>query len=344
MPAAADPELALRLAKEIAEIYGAAVDRMLAIVARRLASGIDRPGWPERKLAEQVQLRNEARIVVDRLVVFGPAAMDAAIAEAASVGAEIAAVDLGATFGRTHTAAVDAFTREAITALQDTHGQILRSTLDAYRSIIAEAGGGVLTGTQTRRQATQRALDRFADRGITGLVDRAGRRWSIDTYSEMATRTAVGRAQVAGTLDRYQTAGRDLVIVSDAPQECERCRPWEGRILSISGTDARYPSVAAAQGAGLQHVNCRHSMSAYIEGLTRPLTHTADPEGDRVRQEQRRLERGVRQWKRRELVALNDQAKAVAARHRKAWQDRLGEHVRTNDLKRLRYREAIGAR
>lgn len=344
MPAAADPDLAARLAKEIADLYGEAVDRMLATVARRLASGIDTPGWAERKLAEVAQLRNEAQAIVDRLAVLGPVAMQDAITEAAALGADIAAADLGVTprFGRTNTLAVDALTREAVTLLEDTHGQILRSTVDAYRTVIAESGGGVLAGTETRRQATQRALDRFADRGITGLVDRSGRRWSIDTYSEMATRTAVGRAQVAGTLDRYQQAGRDLVIVSDSPGECSRCRPWEGMVLSISGAPG-HPSVSAAQAGGLQHANCRHSMSAYIEGLTRPMTNTADPEGDRNRQEQRRLERGVRQWKRRELVALDDQAKTTAARHRKAWQDRLGQHVRTNDLKRLPYREAIGA-
>ncbi|MFE2530325.1 phage minor capsid protein [Streptomyces sp. NPDC059371] len=48
---------------------------------------------------------------------------------------------------------------------------------------------------ETRRQAIQTAVQRLTDRGITSFVDRSGRAWSMPSYAEMATRTAVGRAQ-----------------------------------------------------------------------------------------------------------------------------------------------------
>lgn len=345
MPAAADPDLALQLAKEVADLYSAAVDRMLAQVARRLAKGIDRPGWAERKLIETVQLRNQAQATVDRLAVLGPDAINRALIGGWEAGGVDATIELGGAFVGTNTRAVEALASETITSVRSTHGQILRSVVDGYRSVIAEvAAPNVLTGTESRRQATQRALDRFATQGVTGFRDRSGRSWSIESYAEMATRTAVGRAQVAGTLDRYQEGGRDLVIVSDAPQECERCGRWEGRVLSISGADQRYPSVATATAEGLLHANCRHSLTAYIPGLTRPFTHTADPEGDRARQEQRRLERGVRHWKRRELVAIDGHAARVAHQRRLAWEGRLARHVQANDLMRLRYREVVHGR
>jgi hypothetical protein len=343
VPATPDPDLALRLAKEVSEVYGQAVDELLSIVARRLARGIDQPGWAERKLMELVQLRNEAQAVLERLEVLGPEAAQRAIDTAWVAGGADAAADLGLTgtlASRTHTRAVEALARETVDSLRASHLQILRRTTDAYRTVISQtAAPGVVTGSLTRRQAAQRALDRFADQGITGFVDRAGRRWQLDSYAEMATRTAVGRAQVAGTLDRFTEAGRDLVIVSDAPQECSLCRPWEGRILSITGATAGYPSVSAATSSGLLHANCRHSLSAYVPGLTRPMEHTADPEGDVARQEQRRLERGIRQWRRREAVAVDDRSRQVARAHRLEWEGKLSRHVQTNDLKRLRYRE-----
>jgi hypothetical protein len=353
MPAAADPDLALRLAKATADLYANAVETLLAQVARRLARGIDRPGWAEAKLLEQVQLRNQAQAVVDRLQRQGPAAVRDAITDAYRLGAVTAAAEVGVGFGVTSTAAVDALIRETVTGLVSTHGRILRSILDVYRTVIAEAGTpGALVGAETRRAGTQRALDRFADRGVTGFIDTGGRRWQLDTYAEMATRTAVGRAQVAGALDRYQAAGNDLVIVSDSPAECRWCRPWEGRVLSITGATLAGTevggftvagSVADAQAAGLQHPNCTHSLSAFEPGLTRPMVNTANPQGDAARQEQRRLEAGVRQWKRRAAVALDDQARREANARARAWQARLRQHVDTNDLKRQRHRETIGA-
>lgn len=340
MPATPDPDLALRLAKEIAEMYGQAVDDLLAIVARRLTRGIDTPGWAERKLLEVADLRNEERAVVERLEVGMPAAVERAVEQGWAAGLADAAIDLDMTLSPvTNRLAVEALAREATDLLSRTNLTILRTVEDAYRQVILEASTSLVTGSQTRRQVTQRTLDRFADRGIGGFVDRAGRQWSLDTYAEMATRTAAGRAQVQGALDRFTQAGRDLVIISDAPGECSLCRPHEGRIFSISGASADYPSLSTA--TGLWHQNCRHSASLYVPGLTKPMHSTADPEGDKARQEQRRLERGIRHWKRREQVALDDASRAQARRHVRQWQGRLREHVQAHDLKRLRYREAV---
>lgn len=354
MPAAADPDVTWQVAKAVADLYADAAHRMLQIVASRLARGIDTPGWAEAKLVEVVRLRDEAQRLVDRLEVMGPRAIVRAVegawlagsdAGVAEVGAELAGVDpipkgvLVATDRR----AVEALAEATVNAVRATHTQILRSTVDVYRAVIAETSApGVVSGTEARRAATQRALDRFAARGVTAFVDSRGARWSMESYAEMATRTAVGQAQVEGTLARFGDAGRDLVIVSDAPQECKACRPWEGRVLSVSGGDGRYPSLAEARSAGLLHANCRHRLGAYIEGLTRPFGHTADPEGDAARQELRRLERGIRAWKARAAVALDDPARKAAEAKVREWQGRLREHVATSSAKRIPAREQIG--
>lgn len=341
MPAP-DPDLTLRLAKATADLYGDATATMLEKVARRLARGITEPGWAGHKLTEVAQLRQEAMAEVQRLAVAAPETIRTAVEEAASVGAKAAASELGV---NAVPSAVQSLVRETVSQVTSTHLQLLRRPLDIFRSVIAEAGAApVAAGTETRLRAAQRVLDRFARSGVAGFVDRAGRSWEIESYAEMAVRTASGRAHVQGRLDVYQSDGRDLVIVSDAPQECSVCRPWEGRILSISGNDRTRPSLAEATASGLFHANCRHDVRPYVAGLTKPFTHTADPDGDRARQEQRYLERGVRRWKRAEVVGLDDEAKAKARARVQEWQGRLREHVDANDLKRLRQRERLGAR
>ncbi len=354
--ALADPDITLRAAKTVADIYGEATADLLAAVARRLSQGIDEPGWAEAKLLELVQLRDEAAAIVDRIAVLGPEAMESAIADAATTAIERGVVEARLT-PATNKAAVEALARatvsESATAAADTLGrlgpQILRSVDDVYRSVIAETTGGVVTGSATTRQAAQRALDRFADRGITGFRDAAGRNWELRSYVEMATRTASGRAMVEGRLGVYAESGRNLVIVSDAPQECDKCRPWEGKVLSIDGSGVGEKledgvmvagSVKEATSDGLFHANCRHDLRPYLVGVTKPYTHTEDPDGDKARQEQRRLERGVRQWKQREMVALDDDARRRAAAHRARWQSRLKDHVAEHDLKRQRHRES----
>jgi hypothetical protein len=346
VPATTDPELALRLAAQVADVYSNAVTQLFRLVTKRLAQGIDQPGWAEQKLAELVRVRADATVVLERLAVLGPEAAEAAIRQAWALGQRAALSEATITASltpATSTAAVEALVAETVTQTFYTHGQILREFIDVYRDVITQTSVvDVTTGTMTRRQAAQRALDRFATRGITGFTDRSGRRWQLESYVEMATRTGAGHAHVAGSLDTYVANGRDLVIVSDAPQECRLCRPWEGKVLSITGNTPGYRTVAAARSAGLHHPNCRHRLSVYVPGLTRPMSHTADPEGDQARQEQRRLERGIRAWKRRQAAALDGPASQAAAGKVIEWQQRLREHIAEHDLKRLPYRERIG--
>lgn len=269
MSAGTDPELALRLAKQLVDLYAQAEADLIAAVSRRLARGIDQPGWAERKLAEILELRREAEARLAQLRAdLEPTLRDivtrAHTAGTATADADLTAAGVDIGFGRTNTATVDQLVHQAITNLEGTHLRIFRSTMDAYRDAVVQDAGKIVAGAQTRRQASQAVLDRFARQGITGFVDKAGRNWQLDTYAEMTARTAAGRAQVQGALDRFQAAGKDLVIVSDAPQECPACRPWEGRVLSISGRTTGdvgggmtvAGTVAEAVGAGLQHANC----------------------------------------------------------------------------------------
>ena len=295
--------------------------------------------------------------------------------------AELGALDIGRELVARRTLPnAPAVDRLAASMAEDTrpvYQRITRAVVDAYRRVVARASGNVLLGTMTRRQAAQRALDQFAARGITGFVDRAGRSWDMAAYAEMAVRSVTARAAVEGHIDALAEIRVGLVIVSDAPLECPLCAPWEGEVLTLSGPSGphtvraehaappeqqrqgllrRRPSpppvvvhvagsLVEARAAGLFHPNGRHSLSAYLPGVTKRPPHHATP-GTTYEdtQRQREIERHIRRWKRRQAAAMNDQARRTAGAKVRAWQSAMREHVAAHpDLRRKPAREQIGA-
>jgi hypothetical protein len=348
MPANADG--GDRFAKILADLYGDAAQHLIGIVADRLAAGIDEPGWAERKLAEILPLRVQAQRFVASLADRAQGSTLDLLAEAYRSGILAAGgpgvQQASAGIVATNRGAVQAYAEELAGRLRTTHTRILRTSEDVYRNVIAEVAGQGVTGVQTRLQVASQAMRRFAAHGVTGFVDKAGRNWELASYAEMASRTVIGQAHVQGGLDRYQQQGRYLVIVSNAPEECRLCRPYEGKVLSMTGrqpTDTELGghrfagSLEQARRDGLLHPNCRHALDAFIPGLTKVPAHEglADPEGDQLRQEQRGLERAVRESKRRlaaskaigfEPHIQQDQARLTA--NRQALDQFITEHDR----------------
>lgn len=264
-----DPEYLRMVSKVISDIYGDATSQMIRLVASRLAKGLDvDDSWATRKLLELVDLRAQITEVIEQLDGKVATSVAEVMDTAARKGAKVAASELavtGSPLSATATGAVEALARETVDRLTGTHTQILRSTLDVYRTVVSEVSApGVVTGTVTRRQAAQRAVDRWARQGVTGFVDRAGRNWEIESYAEMTTRTAGGRAMMEGSIDQYQSEGRNFVIVSDSPEECKQCRPFEGKGLSLDGSGIGtkvggiliVDTLRGATSEGLFHVNC----------------------------------------------------------------------------------------
>ncbi len=361
------PELAAGLARATADRYAELERELLALLADRLGRGLDSPRWAQAKLAGVRETTAAARALLDRAESDVTGEVRAAIAEAFDRGGSAALVDLarlGPRLGRPklldNRRAVDALVAETVGLLLPLHTRILRATQDAYRFVVAAVVPSVNAGVDTRRKATQRALDRFAQSGVRAFTDTAGRTWELATYAEMAVRTASGRAAVDGHVERLGERGIPLVYVSDAPQECELCRPWEGKVLALAGdggpVDARNPitgrtvtvdtagTLAEARLAGLQHPNCRHSVAAYLPGATRLPVDTEDPQGDDDRQRLRAMERHVREWRRREVAAIDPDAKRKAAAYVRHWQGEIRRHVDTTSAKRQPERERIGNR
>ncbi|MFD6889289.1 phage minor capsid protein [Streptomyces sp. NPDC059957] len=367
------PGMVEDLSAGVRDLYADAEQRLLGIVARQLIDGFEAPGWATNKLRDIQALRRGAQGVVDALAEAVQLEVFDAVAEAYSIGARSGLAELGALHDTDlrriadttpNTRAVDRLAAETLDLVTATHRGILRGVEDGYRQVIAEVSATPLLGIDTRRQATQSAMDRFADRGLRTFVDRGGRAWQMTSYAEMAVRTATGRAAVEAHGDKLRAAGLDLVIVSNAPHECPLCKPFEGKVLSLDGPGGARTvevehaveddrtvqvhiagSLDEARQHGFQHPNCRHSVAAYLPGVTRPAAEASeDPDGYEATQKQRAIERGIRKYKNRSAAATSPEARRAAEAKVRQWQAKQRAHLAEHpELIRRREREQPGA-
>lgn len=131
--------------------------------------------------------------------------------------------------------AVSATVTEIQGALESAGATILRETRDIYRRVAQQAAQEAIVSGADNRRMIQRIIDEYANRGITGFTDRAGRRWGIDTYAEMVLRTAVNRAQNEGRLDGYRAQGVSLIKTSQHIGAHPWCIPWQNKVLAVDG-------------------------------------------------------------------------------------------------------------
>jgi hypothetical protein len=351
------------LAELVSSVYADVEVRLLRLIARHLQAGADAPDWAEAKLAEVQLFRRRAQSIVHAARAEAVGQLAAVLERAYLRGAASAQGDLDRLGRETDLPvmqaerAVAALVSGMTEQLESLDLPVVRAGMDAYMMAVSNAVSGTLTGATTRLQDAQHALDDLASRGLKAFTDTAGRRWALASYVEMATRTTTAQAAVQGHLDRLEQAGIPLVIVSNSSRECERCRPWEGKVLSrgpmpaIMGDAATGKSIRVqvdgtlqqALSAGLMHPNCTHSLSAYIPGATKRGGATANPTGYAEKQEQRRLERKVREWKRREAAALTPEAQRKAQGKVRGWQGQLKAHTDATGLPRKRNRESLTA-
>lgn len=139
----------------------------------------------------------------------------------------------------------------------------------AIKNIVEQKAAGY--GSRKSAESTKRQL---SQEGITAFVDKAGRKWSLQDYCNMATRTTARQAEVAAILTADPE--HDLYKIVKIGSTCPICAPLEGRVYSRSGTNPDYPALAKAFGkidpAGSDdltntylniHPNCLHAIVKY---------------------------------------------------------------------------------
>lgn len=224
------------------------------------------------------------------------------------------------------------------------------------------AAGETITGVSSWNQAVKHATDRLKEGGIVGFIDHGNHRWSAEAYVAMDVRTTVYNTARAAVWEENESFGNDLYIVSYHNGARPGCYDWQNKVISannVSGEtvdlDGNAVHVYAqnetsyGQAAGLFGINCKHYPTPFIPGVSAVRGKVQDKEANDKQyeesQEQRRLERNLREEK-RDLEMLKaqgadeDQIRAQRERVRAA-SDKIDDFCDETGRVRRRNRESV---
>jgi hypothetical protein len=240
------------------------------------------------------------------------------------------------------------------------------SAQDAFIRAADVAYLGVSSGSFSYDQAIRAAVKQVANQGLT-VIQFNGRKDQLDVAMRRTVLTGVN--QTVGQLQeaRADEMGVDLVQTSahagarntgTGPANHEG---WQGKVFSRSGASGKYPDFKASTGygtgPGLMGYNCRHSFYPFFEGISQNAYDqaTLDEYADRTvtynkqemsfyeaTQEQRGIERKIRQWKRQanamEAAGVNNLPEVEAVKY---YQAQMRRFIKETGIVRQRNRERI---
>lgn len=352
------PDEILKLSEPIEQVYSNIVDALLVNMAKHFNSGnsLSTEQWEIRKLAELGQLNRESIRIIAELTGQNPTLVQAALEGAVYAATKDVEPELkkavkkgnieapaaeNVIASKSIAQALSAYEEQAQEKLNLVNTTMLESTLAQYRKIISNTvnierqmqaaqnilntqTGRVVTGTASRTEALRQALSQIHKEGITGFVDKAGRKWSPEAYVNMDIRTTVHNTAIESVKLRQEDYGVEIFQVSRHSGARPLCYPYQGRYFSWNNSSGTftdgmgkrhryYPISSTSYGkpAGLFGINCGHEPITVIPGVTVPVERTEQnkEENDRVyaeSQEQRRLEREIRYAKQK--AAMMDAA------------------------------------
>ena len=240
--------------------------------------------------------------------------------------------------------------RALIDEMQGNAWRAERATLrymdDVYRKSILRTATAMTAGGMTLQQATDEATREFLEQGINCIRYSNGRQVNIASYAEMALRTCATRAMLLGEARQRQRMGINTVLVSQYGACSDTCLPWQGKVyvddvfqeyhgaaggsFAVSLQGRQYLRLSVAIKAGLFHPNCRHTITTWIEGVSRmpePMDPAQIERTSKLEQTQRRMELEVRKAKRLASGLSDPEAVKEANRHVRARQKLLREFV-----------------
>ena len=245
--------------------------------------------------------------------------------------------------------AFDLYYEQAAQKLNLVNTVMLESTKQAYQATVSDianrvqvtqtaldiGAGETITGVSSWNTAMVHAINRMKQNGIVGFIDHGGHRWSAEAYTAMDIRTTVANTARAAVWETNQNFGNDLYMVSYHDGARPLCYPYQNRVISASnqfgvtydldGNEIEYIAQSATtygQPAGLFGINCKHYPTPFIPGVS---VITGDPQNfeDNERaykesQQQRALERKIREEKRDLLMMKAQGAPAEAIKAQRA--------------------------
>ena len=160
----------------------------------------------------------------------------------------------------------------------------IRQLREAVVDVFREAAAVGMTARDRQLLMQSRVVSEGGKLTSWQFIDRSGKRWKKGNYFNMVNRTVAAESHREGYNDAIADSGLDLIMVvgpdSDHDQVCKR-KPagYVGRILSVSGTDKRFPSVQQAKDDGLWHPNCVHTSKVLVQGF-KPSDNAIEAQAD----------------------------------------------------------------
>lgn len=252
--------------------YARAETYLIELIADAIRRTGDAPNWAESLLVDVRRMRGAVEGMNTAVWEKTPGEMMQAVDQAYARGvihgrADVQdAVPTPPPVQPINHAAVVSIASEGARSLFPVHQHLYRRVDDAVRAIINEASGLTVVGAKTPQEAMRQALNGMAKRGMGFYRDPSGRKWALDAYAEMATRTITTNALRAGYTDSLVDAGFDLVVVSSHKNPAPQCAPFERKVLSLTG---KYS--AGTHRVGDRIVNVKATMrDAEASGLHHP--------------------------------------------------------------------------
>ena len=260
------------------------------------------------------------------------------------------------------TGAVNAVFARTNVVLQNLTRSIAYQSQAQFIAAADDAYLAVSTGTLSIDQAIKQGVLKLAEQGVRVLNSNTGRVEQADVAIKRNVWTGINQATGDMTLAMAAEAGTDLVEVSAHPGARSKGSgpmnhaSWQGKVYSISGNDPKYealiPVTGYGTGPGLLGWNCRHSLFLFFEGYEKPaytqaelnrVNNTQVTYGGKqmdlyeATQQQRYLERAVRDWKRKqsmfEAAGLGEEH-AMAGLKIQDWQAKLRDFTKQTGLER----------
>lgn len=215
---------------------------------------------------------------------------------------------------------LDSFVRQTFLDLNNNVNQTLvttnysqNSVMRAYQAILKQSTLETLTGLKTHEKAIRDNVYKMVDQGIkSGFTDKAGREWSMKTYSRTVIESTSHRTFNDLRLKRMEDFECVTALMSSHPSARKACADIQGNwVLTVPKSKApqkfqHLPSIydhGYGEPTGTQGINCTHILYPGIPGVNTNNQPQYNPEqaqkNAEIQQKQRKLERDIRYQKKR---------------------------------------------
>ncbi|GEK57115.1 hypothetical protein CHL76_02170 [Marinococcus halophilus] len=170
--------------------------------------------------------------------------------------------------------------------------QMKEETIRMVRNVAKEEMSNQAAQDKGRKTTKKALRERFKEEGNIAIRDNKGRRWTLERYSEMVTRTKMLQAHVEGTRREAKNRNVDLAIVSSHNAK-DACRHFEGQIISMNGETDGFMTYEELRRSNLIfHPNCRHKVTPIrsldiLPDNVRSRIESDRPEAERLLQEKK---------------------------------------------------------